>query len=205
MSSIRSASSRTSTRTRAEIDHAAFEQVVHATRSGDHHVGGPRRARLCADRGAAVDGCDSKPLRRRQRAEVLRDLERELARRHEHEGRRAAARTVGALDERDAESECLARARRRLGQDVEAREGVGQDELLDCERRVDGARRERPDNGRADAERLEDLVMLCNSFESGSRCRNSNALRRRNEKPDLTATNRDRVAKVARARAMIAR
>jgi len=37
----------------------------------------------------------------------------------------------------------------------------------------------------------------------GSRCRNSNALKRRNEKPDLTATGGDRGAKVA-ARAMIA-
>jgi hypothetical protein len=46
--------------------------------------------------------------------------------------------------------------------------------------------------------------MLGNSFESGSRCRNSNALKRRNEKPDLTATERDRVAKVAGGRAMIA-
>jgi 3-mercaptopropionate dioxygenase len=37
-------------------------------------------------------------------------------------------------------------------------------------------------------------------LESGSRCRNSNALKRRNEKPDLTATGGDRGAKVASPR-----
>jgi hypothetical protein len=40
-------------------------------------------------------------------------------------------------------------------------------------------------------------------LESGSRCRNSNALKRRNEKLDLTATGGDLGVKVA-PRAMIA-
>src|SRR5262249_11301465 len=108
-----------------------------------------------AGRDAAVDGRDPQVVRTRERAEVVGDLKRELARRHEHERRGATVRAAGALDERDAESECLARARRGLGEDVEPRESVGQDVFLDGERRVNRSRSECANNGRADAERLE--------------------------------------------------
>ena len=75
----------------------------------------PSRRFACArDRRAAVDGATREALRAGELLELVGDLERELARRHEHErgGRRAVG--VGALDDRDRERERLARAGRRL-------------------------------------------------------------------------------------------
>ena len=108
---------------------APLDQVVEAARCGDEDVRAARLLDLRADRRAAVDGRDAQALRLGERAEVVGNLDRELTGRYEHERAGAGVRADGALDERQAEGERLARARRRLGEDVEAREGVGQDEL----------------------------------------------------------------------------
>ncbi len=67
-------------------------------------------------------------LRLGERPEVGGDLGRELAGGDEDEGAGAAGRAGGALDERQAEGERLARAGRRLGEDVEPGERVGEHE-----------------------------------------------------------------------------
>ena len=74
---------------------------------------------------------------------------------HEDERAGPGVRAGRALDDRDAEGERLAGARRRLGENVEAGEGVREDERLNCEGMGDPGCRERPDDGRADAELLE--------------------------------------------------
>src|SRR5581483_11509931 len=62
------------------------------------------------------------------------------------------------LDERDPKRECLARARGRRHEDVEAAEGVGHDELLHRERRRDAAALERAYQMCAHAERGKRLL-----------------------------------------------
>ena len=80
---------------------------------------------------------------------------RELARRHEDECAGPRVRAGRALDERHAEGERLAGARRRLGENVEAGERVREHEPLDGEGMGDPGCLERPNDGRADAELLE--------------------------------------------------
>ena len=142
---------------RVERHEAALEQVVEPSRRRDEDVGRACELRLCAHGGAAVDDGDAEALRRRERPQVGRDLDRELTGRDEDECRRPAALDGRALDERQAEGERLARPGRRLGEDVKTRERVRQDELLDRERAMDVLRAECAHNGRADAERLEVL------------------------------------------------
>jgi hypothetical protein len=60
-----------------------------------------------------------------------------------------------ALDDRNAESQRLARACRRLGENVEAGERVREHEPLDGEWMGDPGCLERTNDGRADAELLE--------------------------------------------------
>ncbi len=86
-----------------------------------------------------------------------------------------------------AEGERLAGAGRRLGEDVESGERVREDEALDGEGMRDPRRCERTDDRRADAELLEGLGHVFDSFLIGmfETQLTSNNLKRRNEKPDL--------------------
>ena len=72
-------------------------------------------------------------------AQLVDDLQGELAGRGEDQRRRAAVVGLDALDQRDAEGERLARAGRRLDEHVVAVEDILDDELLDGERRGDSA------------------------------------------------------------------
>src|SRR6185503_11038914 len=89
---------------------------------------------------------------------------RELARRDEDERGGPRVGTGGPLEERHAEGECLPGARRGLGKDVEAGEGIREDDGLDCEGIGDPLRCECSGDRRADAELLErdgQVRLLC--------------------------------------------
>ena len=75
-----------------ERDEAAVHQVLQPARRGDEHVGllGLRGLRREGD--AAVDGGDLEPARLAELGEDFGHLNRELARRHEHEGGMAVRR-----------------------------------------------------------------------------------------------------------------
>ena len=103
----------------------------------------------------AVDRGDLQSPRGGDRPKLVDDLRGELARRDEDERARMGGCVGGALDQRDAEGECLARPRRRRREDVDAGERVGQNESLDRERRVDVAPGQGLGHGRAHAERGE--------------------------------------------------
>ena len=79
-------------------------------------------------------------------AQLVLDLQGELARRREDQGRGTVVIGLDALDQRDAEGEGLARAGRRLDEHVVAIEDVLDDEFLNCERRGDPALCERVRN-----------------------------------------------------------
>ena len=119
-----------------ERDEPALEQVVETTGGRDQDVRLARPPGLRVDRLAAVDRADAKAFGCGERLDVGGHLGGELAGRDEHERRRLAAAVGRALDERQPEGERLAGSRRRLGEDVAARERVGDDELLDRERGV---------------------------------------------------------------------
>src|SRR5205823_14546669 len=78
--------------------------------------------------------------------------------RDEHERRDASVGRGGALRDRNREGERLPRPCRRLGEDVEPRERIGQDQLLDSERFVDRASGERVGDGRGHAELAKRLL-----------------------------------------------
>ena len=143
-----------------ERDHLALDEILQPAGRRDDDVRALELLRLRADRSAAVGEADLDALRRGERLDLLGDLERELAGRHEHERRRGLAVGGRPLDERDAEGERLARARRRLREDVATREGVREDEGLDAERLGDAAGRERLLDGLAHAERAK-RVQTC--------------------------------------------
>jgi hypothetical protein len=150
----------------AERDEPALDQILKTAGRRDDDVRALQALCLRAHRRAAVRERDLHALGRRVRGDLLGDLERELPGRHEHERLGCRAVDVDALDERHAESECLARAGRRLREDVAAGECVGQDERLDVERLDHAADRERLLDGRAHAERAEGLFhVLFDSFE----------------------------------------
>jgi hypothetical protein len=136
----------------AEGQRAAVQEVLQAARGGHEDVGLRRELGLLHEPGAAVDGGDAQRAGVGQRAQLLHDLQGELAGRGEHERGGAAGLGGGAIDERHAEGEGLARAGRRLEHHVVAREQVLEHELLDGERRVDVALGERVDDGIRDAE-----------------------------------------------------
>ena len=73
---------------------------------------------------AAVDGGDAQRAGVGDAADLVDDLGRELARRCEHQRRRARVLGADALDERDPERERLARAGGRLRDHVAAGERV---------------------------------------------------------------------------------
>ena len=109
---------------RVEREGAAGEQILEATGGRDEHVRAGGVLCLLGQADAAVDGGHAERARMRDRADVVDDLRRELARRRQHE--RGGSRTVGvrSLHDRDPERKRLARAGGRLcehvatGQDV---------------------------------------------------------------------------------------
>ena len=140
-----------------EREHAAVEEILEPAGCRDEDVGAARALRLGAERRAAVDRRDAKPLRRGECRDLGGDLKGELARRHEDERRRRVAR-LRPLDDRNRERERLARARRRLREDVAAFERVSEDERLDLERTGDVLRGERLLDLGTHAERAERLL-----------------------------------------------
>ena len=189
MSSIRSASSRTRHPDAVERDEPALDEILEAAGRRDQDVGAARALRLARDRRAAVDGRDAELLRAWPiSSSSAGDLRRELAGRHEDERRRLAVGGLGALDDRQAEGEGLARAGRRLGQHVEAGERVREDERLDRERRGDAALLERTAqlrrSRRARGKTLE--TCCCSTPWFGVRDKPTRNARRRNEKLNLT-------------------
>ena len=176
-----------------ELDGPALDQVEEAAGSRDEDVGLARLVDLAADGRAAVDGGDVEALRRGERRDVRRDLQGELARRHEDERAREGVPRGGALDERQPEGERLAGARRRLGEDVESGERVGEDEVLDGEGFGDPLLGEHVGDRRADAELLKGrwhCSTPCLWFVRDATSSN-NPRKRRNEEPDLHETQMD--------------
>ena len=118
---------------------ALVDEVLQAAGGGDDDVDAAAQlVDLAAHRRAAVDGGDLEVERLRQRRELVVDLLRELAGRHEHEragGAAGAAAADEAGQQRQAEGERLARAGLAAAEDVPAGEGVGQRPDLDGERR----------------------------------------------------------------------
>ena len=135
-----------------EIDHPPLGEILEPTRGGDEDVGALRAVSLCAERHAAVGRRDREALGFRERLQLRRHLRGELTGRDEHERRDAPVARDGPLRDRNRERERLARACGRLGEDVEPRQRVGQDKLLDSEGRVDRAGGERVDDARGHAE-----------------------------------------------------
>ena len=102
---------------------------------------------LRAEADAAVDGGDLGGRGRGDRVELVDDLARQLAGRRQDEGGEAACAGLDQVDQRDAEGERLARAGRRLDEQVVAGERVADDQLLDGERLGDVAASERAHHG----------------------------------------------------------
>ena len=94
---------------------------------------------LRTDADAAVDRGNLQVRNVGDRAEILRDLARELTRRREDQRRRAAAARRQPLDDRHGERERLARPGPRAREHVATGERVGDHEALDLERTVDPA------------------------------------------------------------------
>ena len=152
-----------------ERDDPPLDQVLQAARRRDEDVGLARGLRLRGDRDAAVDRGDPQVARRRDRAELGRDLGGELARRDEHERGRPPLGRIELLDERHGEGERLAGARRRLREHVAAGERVREDERLNSEWSVDVALRERLRDARGYAQLEERLHMWFRLLRNRSR------------------------------------
>src|SRR6266550_4643828 len=179
----------------AELDEAPLDQILETARCRNDDVRALEPLRLRADRRAAIRERDLHALGGRIGADLVGDLERELAGRHEDE--RLGSRTVDVdpFDERHPECECLARAGRRLREDVAAGQRIGQDERLDVKRFDDAAGRERLLDGRAHAERAETLLhVVFDSFRNSLVVRDHTARshRRRNEELKSHGTTRCR-------------
>ena len=138
--------------TRDRVTSPRSDEVLQAAGRGDQDVRPAGGARLLLEAGAAVDGRDGERAGVGQRADLLDDLEGELARGGQDE--RGLLGTVGlhAVDQGGAEGQGLARAGGGLHEDVAAREHVGDREGLDGERRRGAARGEGVDDDARDAE-----------------------------------------------------
>src|SRR4051794_2930526 len=138
---------------------AALEEVLEAAGGRDEDVRAGRLALLLGDADAAVGDRHLERAGVRQRAQLLDDLDRELARRGEHEGRRTG-RGVGLeqVHHRDAEGQRLAGSGRRLGEHVAPVQDVGDDEPLDGERLGDAALGQRAAHSGGHAEIGEGLM-----------------------------------------------
>ena len=140
-----------------ESQRTALDQVLEAPGCGDEDVRLRRLADLRLHADAAVDDFDLERPRPGDRLELIDDLAGQLAGRGEDERRRASRIGGDPVDERQAESERLAGARRRLDEDVAARQHVLDHEALDGERGFDAAIGECVDYGLGHAEIGEGL------------------------------------------------
>jgi hypothetical protein len=102
---------------------------------------------LRADTYPAVDRGDLQPADVRDRAELLGDLARELARRGQDQRGGGAAVGMQPLDDRHREGERLAGSGPGTGQHVATRDRIGQHERLDLEGAIDPAESQRVDDG----------------------------------------------------------
>ena len=148
----------------------------------------PRAAFDCArDPRPTVHGRNPEIPPLGKQRELGRHLGRQLAGRHENERGRLAVGGLGALDDRQAEGEGLARAGRRFRQHVEAGERVREDKRLDREWCDDASLLERLRKVSADSERAERLLRhVVVRLLFGVRDKTTRNARRRNEKLDLT-------------------
>ena len=138
-----------------ERDQPSVEQVLEAAGRGHDDVRETRDVRLLAECDTAVHGCHAEVAGGRERLDLLGHLDGELARRDEHERGWTCVVVRRPLDERDREGEGLARARRRLREEVRARERGRDGPRLDLKRAVDAARFEHRGQFCAHAERSE--------------------------------------------------
>ena len=142
-SSMRSASSSTSSETESRRTQAPLDQILEAAGRGHQDVRARGLLGLAVDADAAEGGGDAQAAGARERRRLVGDLHGELARRHQHEAGGNRGVTRDALDHGDREGDRLAAARGRLGEDVASGQGVRKDELLDGEGFRDAALRER--------------------------------------------------------------
>ncbi len=91
-----------------ESDGAALHEVLEATGCGHQDVRPAGKLRLPLDAGAPVDGCERQRPRLGELAQVVRDLARELPRRHQDEGGRPPILGLYEVHERHAEGQRLA-------------------------------------------------------------------------------------------------
>ena len=145
----------------AEQELAAPQQVEHAPGRADHDLRAAGDAvDLLADRGAAVDGHDVDALEvGREGAARVGDLQRQLARRAEHDRLDVPARGVDPLQDREHEGGRLARARLGLADDVAVAEQVLDRALLDRGRRLVAEVLERTQERRGQVEVTEAHVV----------------------------------------------
>ena len=108
-----------------ERDHLALDEILKPARRRDDDVRALEPLRLRSDGRPAVGDADPDVLRGREGLDLVGHLERELPGRHEHEGLGGLAVSGDPLDERDPESDCLARSGRRLCKDVTSGERIG--------------------------------------------------------------------------------
>ena len=130
-----------------ERDDAAVDQVLEPARGRDEDVGAAGGLDLRGEADAAVDGGDPEVAGIGDRAQLLDDLGRQLPGGSEDQGRGVAGAGLEELDQRDAEGERLARAGRRLDEQVVAGERVADDHLLNGEGLGDVAASERAHHG----------------------------------------------------------
>ena len=140
MSSMRSASSRTSTSTCVEVDGLLADEVEQAARRGDEDLdAAPERLDLRALGHAAVDHGRADVGALAQGGDALVDLHRQLAGGRQHQGADGVARGADArvrvareaLEDRQREGGGLAGARLGGGEDVAAGEDEGNGGGLD--------------------------------------------------------------------------
>ena len=131
-SSISSASSSTTKRQSCSTSEwREIRSSTRPTRADDDVPAGAQLRLLGADRRAAEDGDDVDALARAVRAQRLRDLDAQLARRRQHERLHLVDVRIDVLDQRQAERRRLARAGLRLADHVRAGEQRRDALLLD--------------------------------------------------------------------------
>lgn len=125
-----------------EIDRTLLQVIEQATRRGDDDIGATLEFLLLrADRDAAEEGGDAQVRWQTVGRQRLVNLERELARRHEHQAARlthpgrTAAADQQAIDHRQAERGSLAGAGLRACQQIAAAEDDGDRRELNRRRR----------------------------------------------------------------------
>ena len=123
----------------AQRDEPAILEVGEPARRGDDDVRPLEALRLRGNGRAAIRGLGADSARRAELRQLLRHLQRELARRDKDKRRRRLLVGREQLDDWQPERERLTRAGRRLAENIAAGERVGDDEGLDTERCGDAA------------------------------------------------------------------